>query len=446
MSEIEFKNDNLEFEERLKEFEIKLTADTERRFAELEKELPLEERNRRIAESRQDTLSLTLGSPVAIKALDAKKANRDWIWENYLAKRHITLLSALWKAGKSTLLRCLLKSMQKQEEFAGQPTFNKNVLVITEEPEEDWVEKRELFDLDNVENVYIWSRPLRTKPNVKQWAEFLEEVSQYCQSNNIDLVVIDTLSTFWPIDNENDSAQVMKALIPLFTLTNEDCAVLLIHHFRKGGGQEAQASRGSGALTGFVSNIIEFTRVEGTNAKNTQRLLRTYGRFDDVVPEIVIELQPDNTYVFKGSRWEVSKQARVERLITIFEENTQGLSSKDLTLLWDDSRFGDPPNLRTIQNYLKELVDKNILMIVREEIVVRKKTPYYALKGGYIEQLKIAYTVPLNTFVSSVNTDDSTKNRSHAYTPNIEAKNISNESVKSKRDDIQLRDDWDPRI
>lgn len=351
----------------------------------------------------QEQASVLVGTPISLPNISTETTNKDWVWEDYIARGYVTLLSALYKAGKSTLLRCLLSAMQNEEEFAGRPTKKTKILIITEEAEGEWAEKREDFGLEDAQDILIWSRPIRVKPNLKQWVGITEELSQLCIKEQIGLIVIDTLTTFWPIDNENDSAQVIKALIPLYSFTQNNIAVLVVHHFRKEGGTEGRASRGSGALPGFVDNIIEFTRVEGTNFRNTQRLIRTYGRFDQVIPEVVIELTPDNKYIFKGSRWEVSKTAKIERLVQVFEENEEALNTKDIQQLWDDTRFGETPNLRTLQRYIKELLDKNILAVVREEVVVRKNTPFYALKGQYKEQMTIAFPLGTGSVVSSVN-------------------------------------------
>lgn len=418
------------FEERWNAWQDKADKETKRRLEELEKQYPLAERIKNIG---RDDLAFLNGEPIVISALQEELGHKEWIWENYIARGHITLLSALWKAGKSTLLRALLRSMQDENEFAGQPTKKCNVLVISEESASEWVEKREDFELSTAENIFVWARPVKMKLNTKQWVDFVKELVSICEEKEIHLIIIDTLSTFWPVDNENDAPQMMKSLIPFYGFTEKNIAVLLIHHFRKSGGNEATASRGSGALPGFVDNIIEFTRLEATNAKNTQRLLRTYGRFNDVVPEIVIELDLDtNTFITKGTKYEVSKIAKVERIIAVFEENKEGLSTRDVVRLWDDTKYGDPPNERTVRRYISELRDKNILVIIKEEVVRSKKTPFYALKGSYKEQLTIAYPLTHSSVLTAAFTADSQKSSGTHDGLKVEANNRGTDSVNSK--------------
>lgn len=315
-----------------------------------------------------------VGEPKVWSQITEDQNKKQWIWENYIAKGHSTLLSALWKAGKSTLLRHLFITIHNQSEFAGQPTYKSRILVVSEENEGEWLEQKEELDSEEIDHVFIWSRPIRVKPNLKQWVQFIEELTAYVLENKIDLVVIDTLSTFWPIDNENDSAQVLKALVPLYALTENNIAVLLVHHFRKGGGDQAQASRGSGALPGFVDNIIEFTRKD--DGFPNQRILKTYGRFSDVIPQVVIELGSDGVYKTLGQPWEVSKSARLDKIIEIVVSSKEPLSVKEI--FNSCIQAGVTITLRSVQNYIKDLVFKNILSSVESRLVGKKLTDFYA--------------------------------------------------------------------
>src|SRR3990167_871874 len=241
--------------------------------------------------SQQYVDSILIGEPIPWSKFTESENTKEWIWENYIAKGNITLLSALWKAGKSTFLRNLFVAISEQREFAGHPTTRSKILVVSEEDSGEWYSQKADLEDEQIEHILVWSRPIRMKPNLKQWIELIEALTIKCLEEKVDAIVIDTITTFWPIDNENDSAQVIKALVPLYSFTENHIAVVLVHHFRKGGGDQAQASRGSGALPGFVDNIIEFTRKE--DGLPTQRVLKTYGRFDAVIPMVVIDLTDD---------------------------------------------------------------------------------------------------------------------------------------------------------
>jgi len=384
--------------------------------------------------------SFLIGKPVNWSEITDEITKREWIWENYIAKGYITLLSALWKAGKSTLLRCLFVAMAQGEEFAGQPITKTRVLVISEEPQSEWFEKKEDLEKELIDQISIWSRPIRSKPNLKQWIQMLDEIKEHCIVEGINLVVIDTLSTFWPIDNENDSAQVLKALVPMYTFTENRIGVLLIHHFRKGGGDQAQASRGSGALPGFVDNIIEFTRKEDGNAN--QRVLKTYGRFDEVIPTVVIELTNDGTYKTLGTPWEVSKTAKLDRIISIFEEMKTNLCSADILKFWVTSSNSAETSItvRSVRNYVKELVFKKILSAVEPRMHGKRLTPYYALTPDF-QELRKTYSPPTTgAFLSSVPTAERAPESLSAVNPQTVPVTEVRKGISAIAEDIRLEE------
>lgn len=371
-----------------KKEEVMLALEEERTKKRLEKEAKEVEEY----ELKQQEPSFIVGEPKLISELNPDLAEPGWIWENYLARGHITLLSALWKAGKSTLLRCMLSAIESGEEFCGQQVYPTRLLVVSEEPESDWVSKREEFNLEESQNIFVWARPIIVKPNLKQWIEFLDIVKEKAIKLQVDLIIIDTISSFWPIDNENDAAQVMKALVPLYTLTNKDMGVLLVHHFRKGGGENGQAARGSGALSGFVTNYLDFEFSDQNQYYD--RLLKTKGRFETAIPKIVIRFLPDeNKYQVLGQPWEVSKKARLGRIIEIFEKSTTPLCTTEVFNIWIKTPGASNENItkRSVSNYINELEKKKVLSTVESRLNGKKKTPYYVLTGAYQEQLKINY-------------------------------------------------------
>ena len=67
---------------------------------------------------------------------------------------------------------------------------------------------------------------------------------------------------------------------------------------RKSDGGDGTASRGSGALAGFVDVILELRRApKSTDPHGIRRELKAYGRMQGIPPEWLIELDPDsNTY------------------------------------------------------------------------------------------------------------------------------------------------------
>jgi len=207
--------------------------------------------------------------------------------------------------------------LQEEKPFAGQPTSQCKVLILSEESKTIWGRRREEFGI--CLPVWIHSRPIKHKLSYNEWVILLKDMSTFCKENDIDLFIIDTLAGFWSVDNKNDAARVSAALLPLNHLLGEDIAVLLVHHFRKSGGDEETAALGSGQLGAAVDIIVELSRVDNTNPNNTQRVLKTYSRFDASPKEIVIDYV-DNEYITIGTKAEVSKDKKITDLLAALEE------------------------------------------------------------------------------------------------------------------------------
>src|SRR5207248_9083231 len=55
-----------------------------------------------------------------------------WLWHGYLAPGNLTLLTSLWKAGKTTLLSVLLSRLHSGGSFAGRSPAPGNAAVVSE--------------------------------------------------------------------------------------------------------------------------------------------------------------------------------------------------------------------------------------------------------------------------------------------------------------------------
>lgn len=294
-----------------------------------------------------------LYTPLPLSDLSKNDEPIDWIWDGYVAKGHQTLLSALWKAGKTVLIAHLLKALQNDGSLAGQNTHKCKVLILSEESGRMWARRR---DEDGITlPVWILPRPIRQKLFYREWVSLLEQMAQFCEQNEIELFIIDTLSAFWSVDNENDAARVSAALLPINHLLEKDIAVLSVHHFRKSGGDEGTASRGSGQIGAAVDIMIEFSRLNSSDPNSTQRVLRTYSRFDETQKEIVINYV-DGEYQTVGTKAEVSKLEKLDIVLTALEDYQEGVTASELYDKWNIDEFGKRPSKRTLQRHLSDLV------------------------------------------------------------------------------------------
>jgi hypothetical protein len=221
----------------------------------------------------------------------APTAPPDWIWEGYIAGGASTLLTGFWKAGKTTLLSHLVAGITQGNQLVGEPR-EQPVLVISEESSNFWIRRREQLGLGA--KVHTLHRVFKCRPDAATWSRFVEHAVGLIAQYGYCLVVFDTLASVWPVQNENDASEVLSALLPLHAITETGAGLLLIHHPRKGESSEAQGSRGSGALTGWVDVILEFKRRSINNSADCRRVIRAYSRYDETPPEVVLDFTNDN--------------------------------------------------------------------------------------------------------------------------------------------------------
>jgi len=314
--------------------------------------------------------------PKLLSELEKDNYQIEWLWDGYLAKGHITLLSALWKAGKTTLLAELFRCMQEEVALAGQKTHKCNVLFLSEERESQWVLRREEKNLTLP--IHILCNPLKRKLKYEEWVAWIEKAANYSIKFDISLAVIDTMTTFSSVTDENDSSQVNAALLPLNYFREKNIAVLLVHHFRKSGGNEGTASRGSGALMSYADIIMEFSRLEPDDPNSNQRKLVSLSRFDETPGEVILDYI-DGEYssrVITSSR-EAKRQNKAKKVLELMKKLvTNGsieslFTSVDIYDHWDDSFFKRPTE-RTIRNYLEDLISMEKISFSGEKRKVGK--------------------------------------------------------------------------
>jgi hypothetical protein len=264
--------------------------------------------------------------------LQKRELEAGWLWRGYLNPGGITLLSALWKAGKTTMLAHCLKSLESGGEFCGLPTTPAQVLYVTEESESRWAERRDQLRL--TDHVHFLIRPFRTRPQFVRWADFIDHLGELHRERPVDLIVLDTLANLWPVRDENDAAAVGAALTPLHGLVEKGPGLLLVHHSRKSGGQEATSPRGSGALPAFVDTIVELTRFDPSNRNDSRRLLTGWGRWDETPGELVVQLTEDGYVAAGGDRHQCALDALDRALTEMLPNEPPGWTTEEIMDSW----------------------------------------------------------------------------------------------------------------
>jgi len=125
--------------------------------------------------------------------------------------------------------------------------------------------------------------------------------------------------------------------------------VLLVHHPRKGEGDQAQASRGSGALPGFVDVIVELRRFNPQDPSDTRRKLTGYGRYAEVPPEMVIDLTPQG-YRMLGQPGTVHAQGMRAIIEGLLPGEPPGMTVEQVLEQWPEATRPGERHLRNVLN------------------------------------------------------------------------------------------------
>jgi hypothetical protein len=284
--------------------------------------------------------------PEPITELTVAGGDMEWVWDGYIAPGCTTLITAHPKCGKTTLLGLLFKALESGGEFCGAGVASTGVVVVSEEPEAVWVDRRDRLGLSR--NLWRSGLPFKGRATWAAWEEYLAVLAEHCRQHKIGLVVLDTISKCWPIEDENDAVQVNRGLLPLGRLTEAGCAVLLVHHPRKSDGAEGTAARGSSALTGGVDIMLELRRHQPGDRR---RELKAYSRFDAPDP-LVIELAADGlSYaVVSGGATPVEKWAPL--ISSVLVQASGPMTIEDILVAWPAGR--NKPSDSTLRRVVKD--------------------------------------------------------------------------------------------
>ncbi|MBX9582117.1 MAG: helicase RepA family protein [Gemmataceae bacterium] len=228
--------------------------------------------------------------PLGVASPAAPAPAVDWVWDGYLARRNLTLLTSRWKAGKTTLLAGLLRAMADGAPFLGRPTAAGHALVVTEEDPDHWAYRSQAIPVGP--HARVVSRPFLTRPTVRQWYELAGRVKALRAAGPVDLLVVDPLATFLPGKSDSDPSALNDFLTPLRILARGGTAVLVLHHPRKARSEEGSAARGSGALLGAVDVVLELSEYGPLATDQNRRKLTGRGRLPGVPRVLAYEWEP----------------------------------------------------------------------------------------------------------------------------------------------------------
>lgn len=289
--------------------------------------------------------------------LDAVPPPQPWLWQHYLKPGAVTLLTSPGKAGKTTLVSVLLNRLAAGGELAGLPVCAGKAVVVTEEDVVQWRLRKQQFGFGP--HVCWICRPFRGRPRLDDWLALLDHVLELCRQHGMALVVFDPLAYFLP-GSDSEAGSVLKALLPLQSLTSAGVAVLLPHHPRKNARPDGQWARGSSALTGFADILMEIDYYSKPTAPDRRRTVSAYSRFDDTPRCRVIELAASGIdYASLGDLDEPAFLGSWLRLQPILDSARQKLTRREIMQQWPAGQAR--PSGKTLWRWLEQAVARGLV-------------------------------------------------------------------------------------
>ena len=142
----------------------------------------------------------------------AGAVHTQWLWRGYLAPESVTLLTSLWKSGKSTLIAVLLAQMKAVGKLAGLALQAGRAVVISEEPASLWAQRNRALHFGP--HLSWYCQPFLGRPRMEDWQLLLDQIGRMHEQQAIDLLLIDSLAKLAPLRRENDAGEMLKALEP----------------------------------------------------------------------------------------------------------------------------------------------------------------------------------------------------------------------------------------
>ena len=254
-----------------------------------------------------------------------------WIAKPLVYAGGVTLVSGPPKKGKSTLLANLVRGRETGERFLDDQVWKGPTLLLTEEVGVSVVWKYGSLDVD------VLDIGMAAQAGA-DWMDDLAAARDWVTSHlatdpdlpdHAPLVIIDTLSVWANVEDENSAGQMTAAVGVTKVLAGLGAGVILVHHSRKGGGSGGEAIRGSGAIYATVDVAAEMSVCsEGSD----DRWLDLSGRV--IFPERIRLAFDRDTQAYSVTDMRDVRREDLLAMVVGVPEDGDGWTRTDLRAYW----------------------------------------------------------------------------------------------------------------
>jgi len=188
---------------------------------------------------------------------DMKIPNPGYMVDKLVTQEGITIIAGTPGSFKTWLLFNIAKCVADEtSDFLNKyTTKHGGVLIIDKENGLRRIRRRlSLLGVLDYHNIFV-----ETNPHLYINNSTIIQIRDFCLSNNIKLVTLDSLRRVFD-GNENDSKEINRFLNCLKVLKEAGISIVLIHHYNKPVPGMKQSMRGSSDLEAGVDSVIEVKR------------------------------------------------------------------------------------------------------------------------------------------------------------------------------------------
>jgi len=284
----------------------------------------------------------------------------EWLWEGYLARGSITLLTGVWKGGKTTLVAGLLRALVG-DRFLDRICAAARALVVSEEEPSLWISRRQAIPIGP--HVRLVSRPFPGRPTPEHWDELVREIEAERCTVALDVLVVDSLGVFLPGQCESDPGTLHALFQPLRRLADSGVGVLVLHHPKKRKSEVGRNARGGGTLLDMVDIALELSRHGSSAAETCQRKLIGRSCYPETPRTVIYEWMPGTAHfrtlpdVLPGrfrENWEMVR--------TVLARRASAATHREVRSEWPADRV--PPSIAQLYEWLSRAVAEKLAVRV----------------------------------------------------------------------------------